>query len=107
MYAASESRARTLVMSECAGGVLPPLLDGKLLMRMPEARFRLLLPGDASSGTQLYKVSCRPAEGSTHCRLCAARDALLGCSKVICSSRTRAGPQGRNSASKCCQSQGS
>jgi hypothetical protein len=41
-----------------AGGVLPPLLDGKLLMRMPEARFRLLLPGDASSGTQLYKVSC-------------------------------------------------
>jgi hypothetical protein len=46
-----------------AGGVLPPLLDGKLLMRMPEARFRLLLPGDASSGTQLYKVSCRPVEG--------------------------------------------
>jgi hypothetical protein len=42
-----------------AGGVVPPLLDGKLLMRMPEARFRLLLPGDASCGTQLYKVSCQ------------------------------------------------
>lgn len=39
-----------------AGGVLPPELDGKLLMRMPEARFRLLLPGDASAGTALYKV---------------------------------------------------
>lgn len=37
----------------------------------------------------------------------AARDALLSCGKVIDSLHTRAGPQGRNSASKCCQSQGS
>ena len=36
--------------------MLPPELDGKALMRMPEARFRLLVGGDVGTGAALYKA---------------------------------------------------